>query len=218
MFYAFEADAKNKRLILVDGSSYLYRAFHAMPQFTNSRGEPTGAAYGIVNMLRKLLAEYDPAHIAVVFDAKGETFRDAIYADYKANRPPMPEELSAQIEPIHAIVRATGLPLLMIEGVEADDVIATLAVRAAKDGMDTLICTGDKDMAQVVDDRINWRDYVGADRGRIDLAHGGTAGSASALDLLPAIWCPHLAHRPHRRARYPQDSEGAQEPRDKDNR
>ncbi|MBW8054438.1 MAG: DNA polymerase I [Nitrospira sp.] len=155
-----QGNAKNKRLILVDGSSYLYRAFHAMPQFTNSRGEPTGAAYGIVNMLRKLLAEYDPAHIAVVFDAKGETFRDAIYADYKANRPPMPEELSAQIEPIHAIVRATGLPLLMIEGVEADDVIATLAVRAAKDGMDTLICTGDKDMAQVVDDRINLIDTM----------------------------------------------------------
>ncbi len=155
-----QGNAKNKPLILVDGSSYLYRAFHAMPQFTNSRGEPTGAAYGIVNMLRKLLAEYDPAHIAVVFDAKGETFRDAIYADYKANRPPMPEELSAQIEPIHAIVRATGLPLLMIEGVEADDVIATLAVRAAKDGMDTLICTGDKDMAQVVDDRINLIDTM----------------------------------------------------------
>ena len=155
-----QGNAKNKPLILVDGSSYLYRAFHAMPQFTNSRGEPTGAAYGIVNMLRKLLAEYDPAHIAVVFDAKGETFRDAIYADYKANRPPMPEELRAQIEPIHAIVRATGLPLLMIEGVEADDVIATLAVRAAKDGMDTLICTGDKDMAQVVDDRINLIDTM----------------------------------------------------------
>lgn len=155
-----QGNAKNKPLILIDGSSYLYRAFHAMPQFTNSRGEPTGAAYGIVNMLRKLLAEYDPAHIAVVFDAKGKTFRDAIYADYKANRPPMPEELSAQIEPIHTIVRAMGLPLLMIEGVEADDVIATLAVRAAKDGMDTLICTGDKDMAQVVDDRINLIDTM----------------------------------------------------------
>lgn len=155
-----QGNAKNKPLILIDGSSYLYRAFHAMPQFTNSRGEPTGAAYGIVNMLRKLLAEYDPAHIAVVFDAKGKTFRDAIYADYKANRPPMPEELSAQIELIHTIVRAMGLPLLMIEGVEADDVIATLAVRAAKDGMDTLICTGDKDMAQVVDDRINLIDTM----------------------------------------------------------
>jgi DNA polymerase-1 len=155
-----QGNAKNKPLILVDGSSYLYRAFHAMPQFTNSRGEPTGAVYGIVNMLRKLLAEYDPAHIAVVFDAKGETFRDAIYADYKANRPPMPEELSAQIKPIHAIVRAMGLPLLMIEGVEADDVIATLAVRADRDGMDTLICTGDKDMAQVVDDRINLIDTM----------------------------------------------------------
>ncbi|GMQ77182.1 MAG: DNA polymerase I [Gammaproteobacteria bacterium] len=153
-------DTQDKPLILVDGSSYLYRAFHAMPQFTNSRGEPTGAVYGIVNMLRKLLTEHDPAYIAVVFDAKGETFRDAIYADYKANRPPMPEELSAQIEPIHAVVRAMGLPVLMVEGVEADDVIATLAERAATNGMDTLISTGDKDMAQVVDERISLIDTM----------------------------------------------------------
>ncbi len=131
-----------------------------MRRFMNSRGEPTGAVYGIVNMLRKLLTEYDPAYIAVVFDAKGETFRDAIYADYKANRPPMPEELSAQIDPIHSVVRAMGLPVLMVEGVEADDVIATLAERAATNGMDTLISTGDKDLAQVVAERIRLIDTM----------------------------------------------------------
>ncbi|MFQ6021606.1 MAG: DNA polymerase I [Acidiferrobacterales bacterium] len=147
-------NTRTKPFILVDGSSYLYRAFHAMPQLTNSRGEPTGAVYGITNMLRKLLADYDPTHIAVVFDAKGKTFRDEIYADYKANRPPMPEELAAQIEPIHAIVRAMGLPLLIVEGVEADDVIGTLAAGAAEHGLDTLISTGDKDMAQLVSDHV----------------------------------------------------------------
>ncbi|MFQ5994634.1 MAG: DNA polymerase I [Acidiferrobacterales bacterium] len=147
-------DEKTKPLILVDGSSYLYRAFHAMPQFTNSHGEPTGAVFGITNMLRKLLADYDPNHIAVVFDAKGETFRDQLYAEYKANRPPMPDELAAQVEPIHAVVQAMGLPLLMVEGVEADDVIATLAQRAADSGMSALISTGDKDMAQLVGARV----------------------------------------------------------------
>ena len=112
-------------LILVDGSSYLYRAFHAMPALSNSKGKPTGAVYGVVNMLRKLLHEYQPQLIAVVFDAKGKTFRDDIYPEYKANRPPMPDELSAQIQPLHNIIRAMGIPLLMVEGVEADDVIGT---------------------------------------------------------------------------------------------
>ena len=137
-------------LVLVDGSSYLYRAFHALPSLSNSRGEPTGAVYGVVNMLRKLLADHDPEYIAVVFDAKGKTFRDDLFAAYKAHRPPMPDELSSQIEPLHAIVRAMGLPLLMIEGVEADDVIGTLAAQATAAGLDTLISTGDKDMAQLV--------------------------------------------------------------------
>ncbi len=144
------ADTHSKPLVLVDGSSYLYRAFHAMPALTNSRGEHTGAVYGVTNMLRKLLKDYGPEHVAVVFDAKGKTFRDALYAHYKAHRPPMPAELAAQIEPIHAIVRAMGLPLLMVEGVEADDVIGTLCARASAQGMHTVVSTGDKDMAQLV--------------------------------------------------------------------
>ncbi len=145
---------ENRPFILVDGSSYLYRAFHAMPSLTNSRGEPTGAVYGVINMLRKLLREYQPEHIAVVFDAKGKTFRDDLYPEYKAHRPPMPEELQRQIEPIHAIIRALGVPLLVIEGVEADDVIGTLARQAAEQGMDTLISTGDKDLAQLVNEHV----------------------------------------------------------------
>jgi DNA polymerase-1 len=143
-----------KPLILVDGSSYLYRAFHAMPSLTNSEGQPTGAIYGVINMLRRLLREYDPEHIAVVFDAKGKTFRDEIYKEYKAHRPPMPDELRSQIQPIHDITRAMGLPILVVEGVEADDVIGTLAVEATKQGMPTLISTGDKDMAQLVNDSV----------------------------------------------------------------
>jgi DNA polymerase-1 len=145
------SDANNKPLVLVDGSSYLYRAFHALPALTNSRGEPTGAVYGVVNMLRRLLNDYDPTHVAVVFDAKGKTFRDDLYAEYKAHRPPMPAELAGQIAPLHDIVRAMGLPLLMVDGVEADDVIGTLARQAAAVGMPVLISTGDKDMAQLVD-------------------------------------------------------------------
>ncbi len=141
-------------LVLVDGSSYLYRAFHALPPLTNSRGEPTGAVYGVVNMLRRLIDDYHPAHVAVVFDARGKTFRDDLYEHYKANRPPMPDELAAQVEPLLAIIRAMGLPLLQVPAVEADDVIGTLAVRAAERGLDTLISTGDKDMAQLVNDRV----------------------------------------------------------------
>jgi len=137
-------------LLLVDGSSYLYRAFHALPALTNSHGDPTGAVYGVINMLRRLLADYRPEQMAVVFDAKGKTFRDELYADYKANRPPMPDELRGQIEPLHAIVRAMGLPLLSVPGVEADDVIATLARQAQAQGHKVVISTGDKDLAQLV--------------------------------------------------------------------
>ncbi len=154
------AEPKAKTLVLVDGSSYLYRAFHALPSLSNSRGEPTGAVYGVVNMLRKLLADHDPAYIAVVFDAKGKTFRDELFAEYKAHRPPMPDELSSQIEPLHAIVRALGLPLIMVEGVEADDVIGTLAGQADAAGLDTLISTGDKDMAQLVGARVTLIDTM----------------------------------------------------------
>ncbi|MEJ2650825.1 MAG: DNA polymerase I [Gammaproteobacteria bacterium] len=141
-------------LVLVDGSSYLYRAFFALPPLTNSRGEPTGAVYGVANMLRKLLSDYEADYVAVVFDAKGKTFRDELFEQYKAHRPPMPDDLRAQIEPLHAIVRASGLPCLVVDGVEADDVIGTLARQAAVAGIDTLISTGDKDMAQLVDSHI----------------------------------------------------------------
>ncbi|WNP34627.1 DNA polymerase I [Enterobacter kobei] len=137
-------------LILVDGSSYLYRAYHAFPPLTNSAGEPTGAMYGVLNMLRSLILQYQPTHAAVVFDAKGKTFRDELFEHYKSHRPPMPEDLRAQIEPLHAMVKAMGLPLMAVSGVEADDVIGTLAREAEKMGRPVLISTGDKDMAQLV--------------------------------------------------------------------
>ena len=141
-------------LVLVDGSSYLYRAFHAFPPLTNSAGEPTGAMYGVLNMLKSLISQVQPSHIAVVFDAKGKTFRDEMFEQYKSHRPPMPDELRKQIQPLHDIIRALGIPLLVIEGVEADDVIGTLAVAASKANQKVLISTGDKDMAQLVDDNI----------------------------------------------------------------
>lgn len=137
-------------LILVDGSSYLYRAYHAFPPLTNSAGEPTGAMYGVLNMLKSLLLQYKPSHAAVVFDAKGKTFRDELFEDYKSHRPPMPDDLRAQIEPLHQMVKAMGWPVLVISGVEADDVIGTLAREADKQGRPVLISTGDKDMAQLV--------------------------------------------------------------------
>ncbi|HEY6481943.1 MAG TPA: DNA polymerase I [Steroidobacteraceae bacterium] len=138
-------------LVLVDGSSYVYRAFHALPPLTNSRGEPTGAVYGVLNMLLKFVKDFQPRRIAVVFDASGRTFRDDLFAEYKAHRQPMPDELRSQIEPLLAILRAQGLPILRVEGVEADDVIGTLACRAARAGLSVLISTSDKDMAQLVD-------------------------------------------------------------------
>ncbi|MFK5213418.1 DNA polymerase I [Glaesserella parasuis] len=141
-------------LVLVDGSSYLYRAFHAFPPLTNKQGEPTGAMYGVLNMLKSLIAQVEPSHIAVVFDAKGKTFRDELFEQYKSHRPPMPDELRSQIQPLHAIIKALGIPLLSIEGVEADDVIGTLAVQASQAGKHVLISTGDKDMAQLVNDHI----------------------------------------------------------------
>ncbi|ORM76651.1 DNA polymerase I [Pantoea eucrina] len=137
-------------LILVDGSSYLYRAYHAFPPLTNSAGEPTGAMYGVLNMLKSLLMQYQPSHVAVVFDAKGKTFRDELFEHYKSHRPPMPDDLRAQIAPLHEMVKAMGLPLLAVSGVEADDVIGTLALEAGKQGRSVLISTGDKDMAQLV--------------------------------------------------------------------
>jgi DNA polymerase I len=142
------------QLLLVDGSSYLYRAFHAMPDLRNSAGEPTGAIYGMVNMMRRARAEIGADHIACVFDAKGKTFREDLYPEYKAHRSPMPEDLVAQIEPIHEVVKALGWPILMISGVEADDVIGTLARQATEIGWSTVISTGDKDLAQLVSDKV----------------------------------------------------------------
>lgn len=147
-------DSKKPPFILVDGSSYLFRAFHGLPPLTNSKGQDTGAIYGVVNMLKSLIKQYNPTHMAVIFDAKGKTFRDDIYKEYKANRPPMPDELRSQIEPLHAIIRAMGLPVIVESGVEADDVIGTLAKRATEKGIDTVISTGDKDMAQLVNQHV----------------------------------------------------------------
>lgn len=144
----------SRTLVLVDGSSYFFRAFHALPPLTNSKGQPTGAVYGVANMIKRLLKDYQPDYVAVIFDAKGKTFRDAWYPEYKAHRPPMPPELSCQFQPLLDLLAAMGLPLLTIEGVEADDVIGTLAVQADALGHHVVISTGDKDMAQLVNERV----------------------------------------------------------------
>ncbi|QWD31473.1 DNA polymerase I [Polynucleobacter paneuropaeus] len=143
------------RLLLIDGSSYLYRAFHAMPDLRNGAGDPTGAIYGMVNMMRRARSEIQADHIACIFDAKGKTFRDEMYPEYKAHRSPMPEDLVKQIEPIHALVKALGWPVLVVSGVEADDVIGTLACQASQAGWETIISTGDKDLAQLVNSSVS---------------------------------------------------------------
>ena len=145
---------KQKKLVLVDGSSYLFRAYHGLPKLESPARHPTGAIYGVLNMLRKLVRDEQPDEVAVVFDAKGKTFRNDIYPDYKANRPPMPDELRVQIEPLHKIIKAQGLPLISIEGVEADDVIGTMSRQATEQGYAVLISTGDKDMAQLVNENV----------------------------------------------------------------
>ena len=142
--------ADNKRLVLVDGSSYLFRAFHALPPLTSSKGVPTGAVKGVIAMIRKLMADNPESPVAVVFDPRGGSFRNELYPEYKANRAKMPDDLRSQIEPIHTIIRLMGLPLLVVDGVEADDVIGTLATEARAKGVEVLISTGDKDMAQLV--------------------------------------------------------------------
>ncbi len=144
----------NKPLILIDGSSYFYRAFHALPPLKNSKGQPTGAIYGVASMIKRLIKTYQPTHIAVIFDAKGKTFRDEWYPDYKAHRAPTPDELSIQFEPLQKVLQAMGLPILVIPGVEADDVIGTLAIQATQVNMPVLISTGDKDMAQLVNEHV----------------------------------------------------------------
>ncbi|MGB5490699.1 MAG: 5'-3' exonuclease H3TH domain-containing protein, partial [Woeseiaceae bacterium] len=141
-------------LVLIDGSSYLYRAYHALPPLSNAAGEPTGAMHGVLTMILKLIREEQAPHVAVVFDAPGKTFRDEIFADYKANRPPMPDDLRQQVQPLLDAVEAMGLPLLRVADVEADDVIGTLCTQAAKRGLDVLVSTGDKDLAQLVNDRV----------------------------------------------------------------
>lgn len=146
------ATVKENPFVLVDGSSYLFRAFFAPPHLTNSKGEATGAVYGVINMLRSLINQYQPSNMVVVFDAKGPTFRNEMFSEYKANRPPMPDDLRIQIEPLHNLIRAMGIPMISIPGVEADDVIGTLSTIASKQGIHTLISTGDKDMAQLVDE------------------------------------------------------------------
>src|SRR3990167_3995862 len=145
---------KSAPVILVDGSSYLFRAYHALPPLTNSKGQPTGAVYGVLNMLRKLIHDYQPSYIGVVFDPKGKTFRHELYKEYKANRTVMPDELQVQIKPLFDAIKAWGLPLIIEPGVEADDVIGTIAIATAKQGKSVLISTGDKDMAQLVNEYI----------------------------------------------------------------
>jgi len=146
--------SQRERLILVDGSSFLFRAYHAIPPLTNANGEPTNAIYGVGNMLRKLIADYHSDHISVIFDASGKTFRNELYAQYKAHRPPMPDDLRVQIEPLHRLIRAMGVPLIIESGVEADDVLGVLAQHAERQGYDVIISTGDKDMAQLVTEHI----------------------------------------------------------------
>src|SRR3954471_3442793 len=157
IFALLMSEDPEKTLLLVDGSSYLYRAFHALPELRSPKtGEPTGAIYGVLNMLRKLANDYKAQARACVFDAKGKTFRDEVYPDYKATRSAMPDDLSRQIEPLHEAVKAIGWPLLCVAGVEADDVIATLAEEAKRRGWRTVISTGDKDLTQLVDERTLW--------------------------------------------------------------
>lgn len=143
------------QLVLVDGSSYLYRAYHALPPLTTSKNQATGAIFGVINMLRRLIKDYEPSHLAVIFDDKGKTFRDELYGKYKAHRPAMPDELQSQIAPLYAVIAAMGLPLLIIPGVEADDVIATLCTQATKEGWGCVISTCDKDLAQLVTDEVH---------------------------------------------------------------
>ncbi len=173
-------------LVLIDGSSYLYRAFYAIKGLANSSGEPTGALHGVLTMIRKLVREEQPSRIAVVFDAPGKTFRDDLYQEYKANRPPMPDELRSQVQPILDAVAAMGLPLLRVEGVEADDVIGTLCRQAAEDGLQVLVSTGDKDLAQLVNDNVTLINTM--DESRLD-----RDGVKSKFDVFPEQIIDYLA-------------------------
>ena len=173
-------------LVLVDGSSYLFRAFHALPPLTTSGGQPTGAIKGVISMIRSLIRDYPDSYVAVVFDAKGPTFRNEMFADYKANRPPMPDDLRSQIEPIHQIIRAMGLPLIIEEGVEADDVIGTLAQQAWEEQMGTVISTGDKDLAQLVNEHVTLLNTMNGEK--LD-----RAGVEQKFSLPPELIIDYLA-------------------------
>src|SRR5271163_3022698 len=175
-----------RKLILVDGSGYLYRAFHALPPLTTSKGEPTGAVLGVLNMLNKMVKEEAPDRIAVVFDAPGRTFRDDLFDQYKAHRPPMPDDLRAQVQPLFDTVAAMGLPLLRVPGVEADDVIGTLAKQGAASGYQVLISTGDKDMAQLVGPNIGLINTMS--NTRLD-----RAGVKAKFDVFPEQIVDYLA-------------------------
>ncbi|HEY5994824.1 MAG TPA: DNA polymerase I [Gallionellaceae bacterium] len=175
-----------KTLLLVDGSSYLYRAFHALPDLRSPQGDPTGAIYGVLNMLRKLRSEYPADYSACVFDAKGKTFRDDLYPEYKAHRPPMPEDLAAQIAPLHQAIAASGWNILMVEGVEADDVIGTLARQAEAQGVRTIISTGDKDLTQLVNPHVLWVNTMSEEK-------LGEAGVEAKFGVAPARIVDYLA-------------------------
>ncbi len=175
-----------RKLILVDGSGYLYRAFHALPPLTNSKGEPTGAVLGVLNMLNKMIKDESPDRIAVVFDAPGRTFRDDLFDQYKAHRAPMPDDLRSQVQPLYDTVAAMGLPLLRVIGVEADDVIGTLAKQGAAEGFDVLISTGDKDMAQLVGPRVELLNTMS--NSRLD-----RAGVKAKFDVFPEQIVDYLA-------------------------
>src|SRR5699024_7734620 len=163
----FLSDMK-KTLLLVDGSSYLYRAYHAMPNLRNARGEPTSALYGVIAMLKRLQHDYQADYAACVFDAPGKTFRDDVYPEYKANRPSMPADLASQIEPIHRAVKALGWPVISQPGVEADDVIGTLARQATEKGLHTIVSTGDKDLAQLVNEHVELVNTMNNERQDVD--------------------------------------------------
>src|ERR1700716_1569990 len=175
-----------RKLILVDGSGYLYRAFHALPPLTTTKGEPTGAVLGVLNMLNKLMKEESPARVAVVFDAPGRTFRDDLFDQYKAHRVPMPDDLRSQVQPLYDVVAAMGLPLLRVSGVEADDVIGTLAKQGAESGYEVLISTGDKDMAQLVGPHIELINTMS--NTRLD-----RAGVKTKFDVFPEQIVDYLA-------------------------
>src|SRR5436189_1706057 len=159
-----EMNGTKKRLLLVDTPSYYYRAFHALPEFRSPSGQPTGAILGVVNMLRKLKQDFPSDYIACVFDPPGKTFRDAIYPEYKATRQAMPEELSSQLEPMRRTIAALGWPIVEVGGVEADDVIGTLAEDACARGLDTVISTGDKDLTQLVNECVTWVNTMSGDK------------------------------------------------------